>query len=160
MMAFRGDGHLSREALAALAGNEDAFDELERLEISEHLAFCDDCLQRYTELLEDGTALLAPERSCQKTLWARIRSRAVRMITSRYATAAAAVTLALTVLWSGGPHVELARPALPEDRPSISRQLSGLTGEISDSLRETVSGISDFFDGLRPGQFIQGGDHS
>lgn len=145
-------------ALEALARNEDRFDELERLEIAEHLAFCDYCLQRYTLALEDG-ALLVPERSCQKTLWVRIRSRALRLVTGRYATAAAAVALALTVLW-GGEQVEVARPILPEDRPSISRQLTELTGEIGDSLRGTVSGLSNFFDGLRPGQFIEGGKHS
>lgn len=158
-MAFRDDGHLTDGALTALARNEDIFDELERLEVAEHLAFCDECLQRYAGLLEDGAVLLVPEHSCQKTLWIRIRSRTLRLITSRYATAAAAVALALTVLW-GGWGVELPRHVLPEDRPSVSRQLTGLTGEIGDSLRETVSGLSDFFDGLRPSQFIQGGNNS
>lgn len=155
-MVFREDGHLSGEALEALAGNEDRFSELERLEIAEHLAFCDDCLQRYTLALEDG-ALLTPERSCRKALWSRIRGRAIRLITSRYATAAAAVTLALTVLW-GGERVEFVRPVVPEDRPSVSRRLTGLTGELGDSLHEAVSGVSDFLDGLRPRQFIEGGD--
>ena len=51
-MVFREDGHLSGEALAALARNEDRFGELERLEIAEHLAFCDFCLQRYTMALD------------------------------------------------------------------------------------------------------------
>lgn len=157
-MVFREDGHLSEGALEALARNEDRFDELERLEIAEHLAFCDDCLQRYTLALEDG-ALLAPERSCRKALWARVRGRALRLAAGRYATAAAAVALALTVLW-GGERVELTRPVLWSDRPSVSRQLTELTGEIGDSLRGTVSGLSDFFDGLRPGQFIEGGNHS
>ena len=156
-MVFREDGHLSEGALEALARNEDRFDELERLEIAEHLAFCDDCLRRYTMALEDG-ALLVPERSCQKTLWARIRGRTLRLVTSRYATAAAAVALALTVLW-GGDRVELTRPVLPEDRPSVSRQLTELTGEIGDSLRGTVSGLSNFFDGFRPSQFIEGGNN-
>ena len=108
-MVFRDDGHLSAGALEALARNEDRFSELERLEIAEHLAFCDECLQRYTLALEGGT-LLVPEHSCQKTLWVRIRSRALRLAVSRYATAAAAVTLALTVLWGGGG-VQISRPA-------------------------------------------------
>lgn len=149
-MVFRDDGHLSAGALEALARNEDRFSELERLEIAEHLAFCDECLQRYTLALEGGT-LLVPEHSCQKTLWVRIRSRALRLAVSRYATAVAAVTLALTVLWGGGS-VKTIRPALPVDRPSVSWRLTGLTGEIHDSLRETVGGISDFLDGLRPSQ--------
>jgi len=158
MTAFRDDGHLSGSALRALAENGDGFDELERLEIAEHLAFCDECLRRYTARLEDEAALLVPENSCRKTLWNRIRVRALQAAVSRCATAAAAVALALTVLWSGRG-VEFTRPVLPEDRPSVSQRLSGLTGELNDSLRETVSGLSDFFDGLRPGQFIQGGSN-
>lgn len=156
-MIFREDGHLSDGALAALAKHEDCFSELERLEIAEHLAFCDSCLQRYTMALEEET-LLVPERSCQPSLWATIRSRALRLAVSRYATAAAAVTLALTVLW-GGERTEFTRPALPEDRPSVSQRLTGLTGELSSSLHETVSGLSDFFDGFRPSQFIEGGNN-
>lgn len=155
MTVFRGDGHLRAEALSALAGNEDRFDELERLEAAEHLAFCDECLQRYTALLEDN--LLVPEHSCQKTLWARVRSRALGDLAGRCATTAAAVAIALTALW-GGRGAELVRPVLPEDRPSVSQRLTGWTGELNDSLRETVSDLSAFFDGLRPGQFVQGGN--
>ena len=147
---------MSGETLESLARNEDRFGQLERLEIAEHLAFCDYCMQRYALALEDGV-LLVPARSCEKTLRTRIRSRALRLITSRYATAAAAVTLALTMLWGGEP-AKITRPVLPEDRPSISRQLTGLTGEIGDSLRETVGGISDFFDGFRPGRILEGGN--
>ena len=157
MTAFRTDGHLTDEALLLLV-RDGISDELTRLEIAEHMAFCDECLQRYTEILETAP-LLTPEHSCQKSLWVRIQVRAFRLITSRYATAAAAVALALTLLW-GGKGMELTRRPLPEDRPSVSQRLSGLTGEISDSLREAVSGLSDFFDGLRPGQFIQGGSNS
>ncbi len=156
-MVFRDDGHLSDGALTALARNEDRFDDLKRLEIAEHLAFCDDCLHRYTLILEDA-ALLVPERSCQKALWTRIRTRAVQMITSRYATAAAAVALALTMLWGSAGPGHTIRVSLPEDRSSISQRLTGLTGEISDSLRETVGGISDFFDGFRPSRFVEGGN--
>ena len=157
-MVFCEDGHLRDEALAALARNEDVFEELERLEIAEHLAFCDECLHRYTLALEGG-ALLIPEHPCKKALWARIWSRTLRLAVSRYATAAAAVTLALTVLW-GGTGVEFRHPVLPEDRPSISRQLTGLTGEFSDSLRGAASGFSNFFDGFSSRRFLEGGYHS
>lgn len=59
------------------------------------------------------------------------------------------VALALTVLW-GGESVEFVRPALPEDRPSISRRLTGWTGELSDSLTQAMSGLSALFDNLNP----------
>ena len=99
MELFRADGHLTDEALTALI-REEPLGELERLEMAEHLAFCDWCLQRYTGALE-GAALRTPQRSCRETLWRRIRTRTWQLITSRYATAAAAVALALTLVWSG-----------------------------------------------------------
>lgn len=151
-MVFREDGHLSGEALEALARNEDRFSELERLEIAEHLAFCDDCLQRYTQALEDGS-LLVPERSCQKALWARIRVRALRLVTSRYATAAAAVALALTVLWgSSGVSLPQREPVLPE----IPQRLQHWPERWNDSLDGALSRFNGMFDDLggasRPAQ--------
>nr|WP_326126517.1 hypothetical protein [uncultured Oscillibacter sp.] len=157
MERFRADGHLTDEALAALARDGD-LDELGRLEIAEHLSFCDSCLQRYTDLLA-GTELLAPERSCQKALWARVRTRTLRLVTSRYATAAAAVALALTVLW-GGQEIRFSRPAPPEARPRLAERLQGWPERWNDALSETLSGVTDFFDGLRPGNNAQGGVHS
>ena len=48
---FKEDGHLTKEALQNLK-NEN-LEELTRLEIAEHLSYCDECLMMYTELLED-----------------------------------------------------------------------------------------------------------
>ncbi len=156
MERFRADGHLTNEALAALV-RDGGLDELGRLEMAEHLSFCDACLQRYTDLLA-GAELLTPERSCQETLWARVRTRTLRLVTSRYATAAAAVALALTVLWSG-QEVQFSRPALPETRPAAER-LHAWPERWNDALNETLSGVTDFFDGLRPGNNARGGVHS
>lgn len=147
MERFRADGHLTNEALAALV-RDDSLDELGRLEIAEHLSFCDLCLQRYTDLL-CGAELLAPERSCQKALWARVRTRTLRLVTSRYATAAAAVALALTMLW-GGREIQFTHPALPELRPAAA-ELRAWPERWNDALSETLSDVTDFFDGLRPG---------
>lgn len=159
MEAFRTDGHLTDSALLTLTlGQTDPLDELTRLEIAEHLAFCDLCLQRYTGLLETAP-LLVPQNSCRRSLWVRVRTRTLQTLTSRYATAAAAIALALTMLW-GAPRREFLRPLPEEDRPSVSRQLTELTGELGDSLRGTVSDLSNFFDGFRPSRFIEGGDNS
>ena len=147
MERFHTDGHLTDEALAALI-RDGRPDELSRLEIAEHLSFCDLCLQRYTDLL-CGAELLAPERSCQKALWARVRMRTLRLVTSRYATAAAAVALALTMLW-GGREIQFTHPALPELRPAAA-ELRAWPERWNDALSETLSGVTDFFDGLRPG---------
>ena len=143
------DGHLTDEALAALI-RDGRPDELSRLEIAEHLSFCDVCLQRYTDLLS-GTTLLEPERSCSETLCVRVRMRTLRLVTSRYATAAAAVALALTMLW-GGEKIQFSRPVLPEFRPAAVERLHSWPERWNDALSGTLSGVTDFFDGLRPGK--------
>lgn len=107
MELFDRNGHLTEEALAALI-RERELDELGRLEAAEHLAFCDLCLQRYMDALA-GAELLTPERSCRESLWVRIRMRTVRLVTSRYATAAAAVALAP----DGGLGQRTDRPGAP-----------------------------------------------
>ena len=156
MDTFRKDGHLTNTVLEALVRGE-ALPALTRLEISEHLAYCDLCLQRYTDALA-GTQLLIPEHSCQETLWGRIRIRVLHMLTSRYATAAAAVILALSVLWSSKialpayaavpddntPSTEIkATETLPERfdsaLQSFSRNLHGLFDQISE-LRQNIEG--------------------
>ena len=63
MTCFRPDGHLTDAALTALVRG-DCLEELDRLELAEHLAYCDQCLQRYTELLSEGP-MLTPARSCR-----------------------------------------------------------------------------------------------
>lgn len=158
MDIFRHDGHLTDQALAALAAGE-PLDETVRLEIAEHLAFCDLCLQRYTDALAD-TELLTPEQSCRESLWRRIRARAAQLFLNRYSAAAAAVALALIVLW-GSAGVTLPeglplpeRPLLPEDRPTVSDGLR----KWNESLDNAISGVNEFFDGLgRMASPVQGG---
>lgn len=157
MERFRADGHLTNEALAALV-RDDGLDELGRLEIAEHLSFCDLCLQRYTDALA-GTKLLEPERSCQKTLWVRVRTRTLRLVTSRYATAAAAVALALTLLWSS-QEIQFSRPAPPQNLSAAAEHLHSWPERWNNALNETLSGVTGFFDGLRPQHHTRGGNHS
>ena len=152
MEIFRHDGHLTDGALAALVAGE-PLDETARLEIAEHLAYCDLCLQRYTDALA-GAPLLTPERSCQESLWRRIRARTVQIFTSRYAAAVAGVVLALTLVWGSG-YGGIRLPELPEDRPTVSDGLR----KWNESLDSAMSGINEFFDGLgRQAPSGQGGN--
>ena len=151
MEIFRHDGHLTDGALAALAAGE-PLAEPTRLEMAEHLAFCDLCLQRYTDALA-GAPLLTPAHSCQESLWRRARARAVRIFTSRYAAAAAGVALALTLVWGSG-YGSIRLPELPEDRPTVSDGLR----KWNESLDSAMSGVNEFFDGLsRQAPPAQGG---
>ena len=137
MEVFDPAGHLSDSALLALVRNEDALDALARLEIAEHLSYCDRCLQRYTQLLAQD-ALLTPGHSCRESLWRRIRARTMGILTSRYATAAAAVALALTVLWGS------AAVSLPE----APRHFQSWPERWSDTLDSGLSRLNTMFDDL------------
>ncbi len=162
MERFRDDGHLTDEALAALV-REEPLEELARLEIAEHLAFCDLCLQRYTEFLADGP-LLVPAASCRETVWRRIRNRTIRLVTSRYATAAAAMVLALTMLW-GGVRLSANRPQrdfFEQAGAAVTEHVRSFPERWSDSVGGVFSSISGFFDGIGGGrpQTTQGGTNS
>ena len=132
---FDQNGHLSDQAIAALVSG-DELDALTRLEIAEHLSYCDFCLQRYTDALT-GNLLLTPEVSCRHTIWRKIRERTVRILTSRYATAAATMALALTLVWADIP--------LPEQTLAEG---PGLTQRVEKTLDSLMSGVNEFFDGL------------
>ena len=152
MEIFRHDGHLTDEAFSALVTGA-PLDETARLELAEHLAYCDLCLQRYTGAMA-GAPLLVPERSCQESLWRRIRARTVQMFTSRYAAAVAGVVLALTLVWGSG-YGSIRLPELPEDRPTVSDGLQ----KWNESLDNAMSGVNEFFDGLsRMAPPVQGGN--
>ena len=114
-------------------------DDLARLEIAEHLAFCDLCLQRYTGLLS-RRELLSPAHSCRESLRRRIRLRALNLLTSRYATAAAAVALALTVVW-GSRDVQVQFPPAVTEEP-VWAETCG------DALDEARARFDNFFDRL------------
>lgn len=147
MESFRHDGHLTDAALTALIQGQ-PLDELERLEMAEHLAYCDLCLQRYTELLCEDT-LLTPRESCRDSLLRRIRRRTVQLVTSRYATAAAAVALALTLLW-GGLDFSMGTAPHPSQDPNPSPTLSERFSTWSEHWNSTMDTVFDRLNGLWP----------
>ena len=124
---------------------EGSLGELERLEVSEHLAYCDLCVERYTALLADGVLLEAPELMKQSVL-AALRRKAAKVFVNRYFHMAVAASLTL-VLWGSGVfnsfgEVRLVRP--PEERnpeASISWRLNSFASDVSD-------GVTDFMDQL------------
>lgn len=101
-----------------------------------------------------------PAHSCQESLWRRIRQRTIRLITSRYATAAAAVVLALTVLW-GSARLPVSGQLLfsGQDAP-ISHHLADWSQHWRSSINGLLSRCGDFFDPYHgpDSQAIQGGN--
>lgn len=147
MNTFDSGGHLTDNALQALL-SDGPLTELDRLEIAEHLEFCDACLLRTVEHLPQD-ALLTPAHSCRNTLWPRIRRRNGRALAGRFATAAAAIAITAG-LWSfnifGGLVTgsaalsDTALSALRQaDFPQQAQQLDRAFGESLARLNELFS---------------------
>lgn len=126
MELFRDDGHLTDEALRALTRG-DELSESDRLEISEHLGYCNDCLEHYAAQMTDET-LLSPEHGCRPRLKRRVLLRTARLMAGRYAAAAAALMIIMTALWGSlglpamqQPHAKAAPPVTVVYQERISR---------------------------------------
>ena len=146
MELFHENGHLTSEGLKALT--EGRLDELARLETAEHLSFCDECLVRYTALLEDAP-LAAPKAPLAPGVWQRIRRRTWRIVTSRYATAAAAAAFAL-IFWGTGVFQNMgtlreARPAQPPEPRAYTTVTSRMNEFVRETGRQISAAVTDFF---------------
>lgn len=113
MELFHENGCLTDAALRAVV--DGTLDETARLEVCEHLSFCDACLLRYTALLDDDM-LLTPEEPVAPGVMQRIREKTMRVLVNRYTRAAAVAVLALA-LWSTGVFSSLV-PKLPDPQQS------------------------------------------
>ena len=134
MEHFLENGHLSDEALAALATNA-PLPQVQRLELAEHLAYCDQCLLRYTALLPEE-ALLTPETSCELGFWRRVRQRTLRMMTSRWTAAAAAVAIVFSLWGFGifGGMVDVTAHFAREQQPRLTEELQAYPQRWSDAV--------------------------
>ena len=138
---FDPNGHLTDDAFGALLRDEPR-DEMERLEISEHLSFCDRCVERYAALL-DGSELLSPPEPVAPPVFRRIRERARKLFVNKYATAAAAACFAI-MFWNIG----LFNVDVQNDHGKILAALangaatfSERTTQFTDNLSETLDKI-------------------
>lgn len=95
---FFPDGHLTEEALTLLIRGE--LDALSRLEVGEHLSFCNSCLARYTERLTQDT-LKTPAIDAVRPVMGQVKKQKRRDTFRRYTSAAAAVAVT-AALWYGG----------------------------------------------------------
>ena len=135
-------GHLTNFALTELILGKP--DELARLEIAEHLSFCDDCTERYCALLS-GEVLMPVPQPMAPSVFARMKQQARVLFLNRYFSAGLAACLAL-VFWVTG--VFSSMPLNTDARrlgelSSLSKSFSQKTGEFGRSLTD---GINSFFD--------------
>lgn len=140
---FDEEGCLSDFALNSAASGYPELPELNRLEISEHLSFCDRCVDRFTALLT-GEALELPVPDLAETIMQRVRRKAKTIFFNRYVTAAVAASIAMT-LWVTGVFTDygvhstrrIARD-LANGTQSFAEAAGSVTQSVSDALRSLI----------------------
>lgn len=146
---FKPDGCLTGEALKALASGEN-LEEITRLEISEHLSFCDSCVLRYTELLSEET-LSEPQTSVVPTVMERIKRRAQLIFFNRYVAAGLAACFAL-ILWGTGffesfvKGAEIGVNSFSEANIRFTEYSSDKLSSLSERLSDFTEKLSDSFE--------------
>ena len=138
---FDPNGHLTDDAFGALLRDE-PLDEMERLEISEHLSFCDRCVERYAAIL-DGSELLSPPEPVAPPVFRRIRERARKLFVNKYATAAAAACFAI-MFWNIGlfnVDVQNDHGKILDALANGAATFSERTTQFTDNLSETLDKI-------------------
>lgn len=145
MEIFDSSGHLTDAAIQAVISQSGSLGELERLEIAEHLSYCDECLSRYTDMLTDGV-LSSPPAPVSESVWRRIRLRAARLMSNRIATAAAAIVIVFA-LWGSGAFSGLVSGAeqAAEAQTSVSQSLDEGRSNINASVEAVRDGINNVF---------------
>ena len=132
-------GCLTGYALQSLVNG--SLGELGRLEVTEHLSYCDLCVERYTAMLAEDTLLEAPEL-LKPGILKELKRRTARVFVNRYFHMGVAACLTL-VLWSTGVFATFGELALnpprlerpvPEERISIGRRLEDFSTGIGDGL--------------------------
>lgn len=98
MALFEKNGHISDQGFFILIEKE--ADELQRLELSEHLSFCEDCLKQYLQYLEQMPQCLEEAPSIRQDVFAKVRKKSGTKIHHRLTTVVAACIA--MVLWSSG----------------------------------------------------------
>lgn len=135
-------GHLTKNALQLMINGEP--DELQRLEIAEHLSFCDECIAKYTACLEQS-ALMSPEKPLETGVLAKIKSRAHRIFMNRYATIATAACFAI-VLWTTGIFTPDYSKMNGEGLQTIVIKTNEFSQKTEEFTRGISEGINNFFD--------------
>lgn len=153
MELFNKDGHLTKQGMKALINEQ--LDELESLEASEHLSFCDTCLLDYLEQMENQP-LLTPSQPLTETVLVRIRKRAKRILFNQYTTVAAAACLVIAMWSSGfiGSLVKTPTSSALSTPPPVSEPAKHFPQKINNAIGEAGNSLNNWFNDIlhRPEQ--------
>jgi hypothetical protein len=101
MELFNKNGHLTTYAINKLILGEAS--EMQRLEISEHLSYCNECMNLYLSALTQDV-LIAPAKQFAQGVTKCLRKKAFKVIVLRYGAVAAAACMAV-LMWGAGKFV-------------------------------------------------------
>lgn len=134
---FNEQGHLTKEAFVLL--EEQNADELTRLEISEHLSFCDMCLDDYLAYMSDDI-LIEPEKPMKNIVYAQIKMKLLGLIFNKYSSVAIAAGLTIMFMLSGF----LTPVDYHESREKLIK-VESTTQKFSQVTTDVTSFVSNFF---------------
>ncbi len=140
MEYFNQQGHLTTHAFDLIESADPP--ELARLEISEHLSFCDECLDEYLKHMQDKT-LLTPLRPVKNGVLMELRIKLFNLVFSRCASVILAASIAIILTLTG----VLYRTDILRDYDRFDRvkqqdqEQQKPTEQITDSLSRVISDI-------------------
>ncbi len=98
MTIFHKNGHITAEGFFLLVTEK--ADEMQRLELSEHLSFCDECLEQYLKEVEKITLLETEERLAKRVI-KQVKHKTAFLLQKRFGTAVVAACISM-LLWTSG----------------------------------------------------------
>ncbi len=150
MDLFYEDGHVNEKALQSLIDGE--LDEMGRLEISEHLSFCDECLMKYSDMLSFNSNEPLDYGETAQRIMPVVKKRLMRERLYKYSTMAVAACLAITFWITGVFNIDTSE-VKPPDVGSHTRKI---TEWVSKFTHDVTNGIGGFFDQIQERDFKNG----
>lgn len=140
---FNEQGHLQEQAFIYL--EQEQTEEIIRLEISEHLSFCDECLDNYLEYIgrcgEDK--LIQPMKPMKNVVYNQIKMKLLGLVFNKYSSAVIAAGLTLFLITSGF--------LMPLDADYTDQKLLNIqesTQKVAHAATEATSSITNLINGI------------
>ncbi len=95
---FKSNSHISRHGFESLINLSAS--EMHRLEMAEHLSFCDECIEKYTSLLTQDV-LIESNLRVKQSVMKKIHGKIYKALINKYTIYISAACIAL-MLWGSG----------------------------------------------------------
>lgn len=137
---FGSDGHLTDDAFIDL--DSGIADEMTRLEISEHLSFCDECVLRYSEYMENSVLEEIPP-NLTKDISKAVVKYSLKDNIKRYLLVGTAACFAIT-FWVSGVFTPDFNKWENTDAGEIEEKVNDIKTKVSDDISKYIN-IKDLF---------------